>query len=224
MMFSWRIPYTMKRFWMVFVIAALLLSACGAEPEPTMSPADVQATAMAAAMTMVAETQAAVPTATPLPPTEPPTATPFPTNTVPPLSLETPTPATLAQTQAIGVLPTNTSAPASSGSNDPCNKPLTGYAGESANLKIANNTKPKGPLTISLYVNTLMGECGYLSSRFQTSGSMTVPLGHYTAWAIVDSTKPFTAGTTFSIMSPGNYQLDVQQESVILRAGCAPNC
>lgn len=211
----------MKHIWILFAIAALVLTACGAEPEPTMSPADVQATAMAAAMTMVAETQAAVPTATQIPPTEPPTATPFPTNTVPPLSLETPT---QIQTQAIGALPTNTSASASSGSNNPCNQPLSDYAGESAKLKIANNTKPKGPLTISLYVETLMGECGYLSARFESSGSMTIPLGSYTAWAIVDSTKPFTAGTTFSIMSPGNYQLDVQQESVILRAGCAPNC
>ena len=226
MMFNWRIPHTMKSFWMIFVITALLLSACGSEPEPTLSPADVQSTAMAAAMTMVAETQAAVPTATPLPPTEPPTATPFPTNTLPPVSFETPTLASLAQTQTVGVLPTITSAPtsSSSGSNDPCNKPLTVYAGESAKLKIANNTKPRGPLTVSLYVNTLMGECGYISARFQNSGSMTVPLGHYTAWAIVDSTKPFTAGTTFSIMSTGNYQLDVQQESVYFRAGCAPNC
>lgn len=209
----------MKRFWMFFVITALLLTACGPEPEPTMSPADVQNTAMAAAMTMVAETQAAVPTATPLPPTEEPTATPLPTNTVPPLILETST-----QSQTVGVLPTNTSAPASSGSNDPCNQPLTDYAGKSAKLKIANNTKPKGPMTISLYVQTLMGECGYLSARFESSGSMTIPLGNYTAWAIVDSTKPFTAGTTFRIGTPGNYQLDVQQESVILRAGCAPNC
>ena len=213
----------MKNFWKIFVITALFLTACGPEPEPTMSPADVQGTAMAAAMTMVAETQAAVPTATPLPPTEEPTATPFPTNTVPPLSLETPT-----QSQAISVLPTvlptNTSASVSSGSNDPCNQPLSNYAGQSAKLKIANNTKPRGPLTISLYVETLMGECGYLSARFENSGSMTVPLGNYTAWAIVDSAKPFTAGTTFQISTTGNYQLDVQQESVILRAGCAPNC
>ena len=196
-----------------------MLTACGSEPEPTMSPADVQSTAMAAAMTMVAETQAAVPTATPLPPTALPSATPLPSNTAPPLNIETAT-----QAQTVSVFPTNTSAPASSGSNDPCNMPLTNYAGESAKLKIANNTKPKGPITISLYVNTLMGECGYLSARFESSGSMTIPLGHYTAWAIVDSAKPFTAGTTFSIMTTGNYQLDVQQESVILRAGCAPNC
>ena len=63
----------MKRIWMLFAIAALVLSACGPEPEPTMSPADVQGTAMSAAMTMVAETQAAIPTATPIPPTEAPT-------------------------------------------------------------------------------------------------------------------------------------------------------
>jgi hypothetical protein len=77
----------MKHIWMLFAITALVLTACGPAPEPTMSPADVQGTAMAAAMTMVAETQAAIPTATSIPPTEPPTATPFPTNTVPPLIL-----------------------------------------------------------------------------------------------------------------------------------------
>lgn len=209
----------MKRFWMIFVITATLLTACGPEPEPTMSPADVQSTAMAGAMTMVAETQAAVPTATPLPPTEAPTTTPFPTNTVPPLVLETAT-----QSQIVGVLPTNTSASTSSGSNNACNQPLSNYAGESATLKIANNTKPRGPLTISLYADTLMGECGYLSASFESSGRMTIPLGNFTACAIVNSKKPFTACTTFRIASPGNYQLDVQQESVTLRAGCAPDC
>ena len=109
---TWRLTQTMKHFWMIFVITALMLTACGSEPEPTMSPADVQSTAMAAAMTMVAETQAAVPTATPLPPTALPSATPLPSNTAPPLNIETAT-----QAQTVSVFPTNTSAPASSGSN-----------------------------------------------------------------------------------------------------------
>ena len=66
-----------------------MLSACGPEPEPTMSAADVQGTAVAAAWTMVAETQAAIPTATPIPPTETPLPTALPTNTIAPLELPT---------------------------------------------------------------------------------------------------------------------------------------
>jgi hypothetical protein len=161
----------MKHIWMIFAIAALVLTACGPTPEPTMSPADVQGTAMAAAMTMVAETQAAIPTATPIPPTELPTATPFPTSTVPPLILETPTLA-----QGVSVFPTNTRVPASgSGSNDPCNQPLTSWGGESAKLTLKNHTKPQGVVTASLFFNASFGECGYISAQFSSSTTLTVP-------------------------------------------------
>ncbi len=43
-------------------VLVLLLSACGAKAVPTVNPAQVQASAVAAANTMVAMTQAAVPT------------------------------------------------------------------------------------------------------------------------------------------------------------------
>ena len=63
-------------------IVATFVSACGAEPAPpTIAAVDVQNTAVAGAFTIVAQTQAAIPTATPLPPTETPTQTPLPTNT-----------------------------------------------------------------------------------------------------------------------------------------------
>ena len=136
----------MKYAWIILAIAALVMTACGPTPEPTMSPEEVQGTAMSGAMTMVSETQAAIPTATPIPPTETPSPTPLPTNTVPPLNL---TPATQAAgiiqpaTQAFGLAPTNTPAQAS-GSNDPCNQPLTSWGGESAQITLKNNTKPKG--------------------------------------------------------------------------------
>src|SRR3990172_5699507 len=149
----------MKYAWIIFVIAALVLSACGPEAEPTMSPADVQGTAMAAAMTMVAETQAAIPTATLIPPTAIPSATPFPTTTVPPLNLTPSTQGAQAgqgtqqatQAQAFGVLPTNTPAQAAAGSNDPCNQPLTSWGGESAKITLQNYTRPKGVVTASLF-------------------------------------------------------------------------
>lgn len=208
----------MKRIWMLFAIAALVLTACGPEPEPTMSPADVQGTAMAAALTMVAETQAAIPTATSIPPTEAPTATPFPTNTVPPLSLASPTGAISALPTA---LPTNTSV---SGSNDSCNQPLTTWDGESAQITLRNGTKPKGLVTASLYFTTTLGQCGYIGTQFSNTATLTVPIGVFSAGAFVDGKKDFKIFGGGTISRPGNYSLWFENESIILKAGCAPNC
>jgi hypothetical protein len=206
----------MKHIWVILAITTLVLTACGSEPEPTMSPAEVQGTAMAVALTMVAETQAAIPTATPLPPTEAPSATPFPTNTVPPLSLASPT-------QAVGVLPTNTPVPASE-SNDPCNQPLTTWDGESAKITLKNNTKPKGVVTASLYFTTNLGQCGYIGTQFTNTTTLNVPIGTFSAGAFVDGTKDFKIFGGGTITRPGNYSLWFENESIILKAGCAPNC
>lgn len=220
----------MKYAWILFAIAALVLSACGPAPEPTMSPADVQGTAMAAAMTMVAETQAAIPTATPIPPTETPSPTPTPTNTVQPLNL---TPSTLdpqagqgAQpaTQAIGFAPTNTPAQASGASNDPCNQPLTKWDGESAKITLKNNTRPKGLVTASLFFTTKFGQCGYIGVQFDSSATVTVPVGVFSAGAFVDGPKDFKIFGGGEISRPGNYSLWFENEAILLKAGCAPNC
>lgn len=219
----------MKNVWILLAIAALVMTACGPEPEPTMSPEDVQATAMAGAMTMVAETQAAIPTAT-IPPTETASPTPPPTNTVPPLNL---TPATQGAqaglgtpvgTQSIGLAPTNTPAQSSAGSNDPCNKALTTWDGESAQLTLRNNTKPKGTVTASLFFNASFGECGYISAQFDNSTTLTVPVGVFSAGAFVDGPKDFKIFGGGEITRPGGYSLWFENESIILRAGCAPNC
>ena len=210
----------MKHFWILYAISVLVLTACGPTPEPTMSPADVQGTAMAAAMTMVAETQAAIPTATPIPPTEPPTATPFPTNTVPPLNIETLTPTLV---QAIGVLPTNTTAP-SVGSNDPCNQPLTSWEGESAKMYLRNNTKPKGSVILALGFTTEMGECGIISASFSDNATITVPMGVFWASAFVSGKKDFKVFGGDVINRTGNHSLWIENERIVLKAGCAPNC
>ncbi len=55
-------------------VLALSLNACVAEP--TVSPMDIAGTAQAAAFTMIAQTQAALPTGTTVPPTETPVLTP----------------------------------------------------------------------------------------------------------------------------------------------------
>src|SRR5258706_15806878 len=76
-----------KRTYPVLLGLALLLAACGPQGTPTMAAVNVQNTAGAAAWTMVAATQQAIPTATPLPPTGTPSPTPPPTFT--PLALST---------------------------------------------------------------------------------------------------------------------------------------
>src|SRR5215213_9276453 len=76
--------YMKRNILIIGVVFILLASACAPQGTPTADPVDVQHTAEAAALTMVAETQAAVPTSTPIPPTEtaaptlPPSSTPLP--------------------------------------------------------------------------------------------------------------------------------------------------
>lgn len=213
----------MKRIWIISAIIIVLLTACGPKAEPTMSPADVQGTAMAAAMTMVAETQAAVPTATSIPPTEAPTATPFPTNTLPvenqPSLLDI---ATATQFVPV-VVPTNTTA-ASVGANDPCMAPLTSWQGDSAKMYLRNNTKPQGFVTLALGFTTNMGECGIISAAFDGSATITVPMGTFWASAFVDGKKDFKVFGGDVINRTGNYSLWIENERIILKAGCAPNC
>jgi hypothetical protein len=170
----------MKKLIILMFASLLLLSACGPEPEPTMSAEEVQGTAVAAAWTMVAETQAAIPTATPIPPTDtlvptlPPTATPI-----------------LLPTQPISVLPEATQ---TSASVDLCSdtKHLipADAAGPTTTIRIVNEHKV--PVTISLYLNkTVFGECGYRSYSLNKNGDtvQTLPQGCYSAWAWSQDSK-----------------------------------
>jgi hypothetical protein len=218
----------MKYVWILFAIAALVLAACGPAAEPTMSPADVQGTAMAGAQTMVAETQAAIPTATSIPPTEMPSVTPAPTNTVPPLinltqSTQVGGATQPAATQAVVQLPTNT-APPSVGSNDPCNQPLTTWDGESAKLIVRNETRPRGHVILALGFTTNMGQCGIISTNVDNTVTLNVPIGTFWASAFVDGKNDFKVFGGDVITRPGGYSLWVENERIILKAGCAPNC
>lgn len=173
----------MKRLTMIsmLVSAALVISACGGTPaEPTLSPEDIQSTSVAAAFTIIAETQAAIPTNTPLPPTDTPEPTPLPTDTPQP-----------SPTLDAAVVPTFTSVPQSSTTKDPCDKllpnPITGHP---ARIRIHNNTRYEG-VKISLYLGlTPFGECGFahipIFGRQQVETYTHLVQGGYTMYAWTD--------------------------------------
>lgn len=141
----------MKRTLFFVAVLALLLAACAPQSTPTIDPAQVQASAVAAANTMVALTQAAIPTATPIPPTPIPTDTPVPSPTPMPL------PTLANQTQ-----PTPPSSGGSAG--NPCQSPLdVAASGPKTTLLIRNNTKGLVTITIGISTKNAFGQCGYLS-------------------------------------------------------------
>jgi hypothetical protein len=184
------------------LLAAVMLTACGAEAPPTMTGADVQSTAVSAAFTIVAQTQAAIPTATPLPPTEVPTQTSLPTNTAAPLP-------TLAATL------TNT--PAAGG--DPCATRVLGKPlGKETRILIDNTTKY--PIQISLYLNETdsHNECGYRGYTLAKNGSVLITdlvQGCYNLWAwSTDSTKSFNSSGYGCINNPDKWTFQVTEETI----------
>ena len=207
-------------------VLILLASACAPQSTPTVNPADIQHTAEAAAFTMVAETQAAIPTATPLPPTETPSQTPMPS--------VTPIPLTTLGTQeglATGAvlstgLPTFTqqalpqSTANSTNNQDICNQPLTSWQGPTANFSIANQTKPQGTIVLSMYVVTTLNQCGYL---IITGDSFSGPIGQYSAAAFITGKQNLKAFGSFRI-TEGGWKIIVTNDSIKAGGGCFPNC
>lgn len=204
------------------VVFTLLVGACAPQATPTANPVDIQHTAESAAFTMVAETQAAIPTATPLPPTDTPSPTLPATST--PLALPTSgTPGSLATglptftPQVEQALPTSSSGGGST--QEACNQPLTAWQGPSANFSIANQTNPQGTIVLSMYVVTDLGQCGYLISGDSFSG----PVGNYSAGAFITGKRNFKAFGSFRI-TEGNWAIVVKNDSIEARGGCYPNC
>ena len=193
------------------LIITLLLSACGATeatPPPTVNPADIQGTMAAAALTMIAETQAAIPTATL---TATPTNTPLPTNTVPPL---TPSGATL------------TPAPNSnSGGGDPCiNQVLPAtLVGNPVKIRINNSTKAALSFTIYLNQTTPQVTCGYRAYTIDPGQALVLNNlveGCFTLWAWNPDPEEYfivTNGTTCIDDSLDTWVFDISTSSLKLR-------
>jgi hypothetical protein len=159
------------------LMIALIIGGCGARGVPaipTLNAVDIQSSAAAVAFTMVAETQSAIPTATPPPPTATFTDTPAPTVTSPPLpSLET----------------TFTLVPAgNSGVEDPCiHKVLPAtLQGETIKIRIDNSTQAALAVSVNLQQATPQSVCGYRTYTLAPQDFIVINdliEGCYTLWA-----------------------------------------
>src|SRR5688572_14048368 len=168
----------MKCFSILTLVLAitLIISACGAQatPAPIGNAIDIQGTVAAAAFTIVAETQAAIPTATPPPPTATFTDTPVSTNTFPPFP----------STEVIVTPVPN----GNSGGGDPCIHqalPAT-LQGETVRIRIDNSTEAALSLTVYLNQTGSEGECGYHSYTLDPQQFIVINdlvEGCYTLWA-----------------------------------------
>ncbi len=177
----------LKKTLPILLLASIFLSACAPQGTPTMSSADVQGTAVSSAWTMVAMTQLAIPTATPIPPTDTPSPTLFPTETPLPLP-----------TQEQLSLPTATQA-----SVGQCDGPLNmGQAGGTVPIRIENRSG--GTITgisFNLWTPNAFGQCGALSyANIANNDTLTVglPRGSWWVYAWIQLKKGSSSTATGS--------------------------
>ena len=196
------------------LIITLIISGCGArggQATPTVNAVDLQSTIAVAAFTIVAETQAAIPTATPPPPTETPTNTPAPTVTFPPLP---------ASQVTLTPVPNS-----NSGGGDPCiNKVLpASLQGETVKIRINNSTK--AALAISVYLNQTVPQivCGYRTYTIEPGQSLILNdlvEGCYTLWAWNPDPQAYfivTNGASSCIDNSETWVFDISTSSIKLR-------
>jgi hypothetical protein len=183
---------TLKSSLFVATLLALLLSACGAPQAPAIDPSQVQATAIAAAGTMIALTQAAIPTDAPTPVPSPTTA-PSPTTTLLLPTLVSP-----------NQLPTSVATTAASqGGTDNCVHVLDmGSAGPTHKTLIKNETNAVMNVSLTLYKPNAFGQCGSISypNLGKNSSVMALlPSGYWYAyaWATVKGKNYTISGSFF---------------------------
>lgn len=194
----------------ITIVLTTILSACGAgQPQvPTISPEEVQGTAISAASTMVAQTQAAIPTNTPLPPTA--------TFTFTPVFTDTPV---ASPTLAV----TLTSAPPTANPNvDPCStRVLAPERGRETVIRVVNKTRQ--PVQVSLYLNETAshGECGYRGFNLARNSDIVysdLVQGCYDIWAWSTGNDPFQTYGAGCINNPDKWTFEIT-EAVIKFVG-----
>jgi hypothetical protein len=205
------------KFFLILSLAVMItlsISACGArgaQATPTLNAVDIQSSAAAVAFTIVAETQAAIPTATPPRPTETPTNTPAPTVTFLPLP-----------SSAVTLTPVPN---ANSGSGDPCiNKVLPAVLqGETVKIRINNSTN--ATLAFSIYLNQTTPQivCGYRTYTIEPGQSLILNdlvEGCFTLWAWNPDPEGYfivTNGASSCIDNSETWVFDISTSSIKLR-------
>ena len=189
------------------LMCILIISACGAPPAPpTANLTDLQSTAVAAASTLMAETQAAIPTAT----------LPSPTATI------TNTPAFTATLPSLPTLgATFTSIPAA---QDPCiNKVLPdSLPGQTIKIRIDNPTKATINVSVYLQSGNPQGVCGYRGYTLTAGQSLVINdlvEGCYSIWAWNPDPKDYfmvTNGTS-CLNNSNSWTFDITTSSIQLR-------
>lgn len=189
------------------LLLVLVLSACGPAPAPTMSPEDVQNTAVAQAWIAITQTQAAIPTVTPTFPSTP-TFTPLPTFT----ALVLPTLA--AQTPVVVAAPTSE-----------CNQvPPIKPQGELINVEFKNESTGTVNLSFGMNSPNKKGECvtyGFGLGKFDVLPAKVLAGCYWGyAWVTYEGGNTSTAqGTSLMcITDPGiTYRVGVGKETIYLK-------
>ncbi len=193
----------LKRFLPALLALAVLLTACGPQGTPTMTSVEVEGTAVSSAWTMVAMTQLAIPTATPLPPTETPSPTPLPTFTpLPTLEVSNPT----ATQKATGA----------------CEGPLNvAEAGPKSPIRFENDSG--GTVTLSLHLSTnAFGQCGFLGYSLGKNERLVVsiPKGVYFAFALITFPNGSSGNASGSVNNRVGddhlFVVKIKKESIII--------
>ncbi len=201
----------MKRMLFAGGVIVLLFSSACAPATPTIDPAQIQASAVAAANTMVAQTQAAIPTATEVPPTPLPSPTSLPTFApLPTLPSDLPT-----------VAPTQSTA-------DDCNHLLDigATTHDMAKLLIKNNTNGPVTLTIGKSKKDAFGQCGYMSwSNIPKKSSITVsvpqtgaaPCYWFFAWVNDPAhARQLSPNSLYCMNNPDKWTMNITYDNITL--------
>ncbi len=194
----------------LILMIALIISACGAQATPTVNAIDIQSTMAAAAFTMVAETQSAIPTATPPPPTATFTNTPAPTDTFLPVP---------SSEVTLPPVPNG-----NSGGGDACVDKVLPASLQGETVKIRINNSTKATLRISVYLNQTAAQsvCGYRTYNLDPGQFVVINdlvEGCYTLWAWntdPDSYFIVTNGTS-CIDNSDTWVFDISTSSIKLR-------
>lgn len=188
----------------ILIFSVLVVSGCGSA-EPTVSPADQASTALAEAWISITQTQAAMPSATPIPFT----ATPEPTFTFLPTIpiLFTPQPAATT---------------ASGPTQDVCNQ-VPPVEPQGVQVKVDFTNTSEGQVNLSLGMNSPNDkkECVTYSFSLGSGGGIVeakVLAGCYWGYAWITGKEPSVAKTGDILLcmndTSGTYHIKVTKESI----------